>query len=163
MSDAPGTVLVEGGGVVVRYATLADVPAVVAQAGRYTASVFSGTLSQSAYELDPFATAQATPATEDSRLLIATLHDVVVGVLSVAALTHPATRVRFACDLFWWMEPPLWLRARVGIRLLQAFEDWAVLRRAPLLIVTSGDDRDAAFLTAVGFDATRGWARRTEA
>jgi len=161
VSDAPGDVLVSGGGVIVRYATAADVPAVVAQAGRYVASVFSGVISQSAFDLEPFATAQAAGTNPDSRLLVATIADVVVGVLSVAALTHPATRVRFASDLFWWMEPPASLRARVGFRLLEAFEDWATLRSAPLVLGTTDDARAVALLEAAGFTETRLWSRRT--
>lgn len=160
MSDAPGAVLVSGGGVVVRYATLADVPAVVAEAGRYVANVLSGTLSQSAFELEPFVTVQAAGAHADSRLLVAEMAGTIVGVLSVAAVTHPATHVRWASDLFWWMAPPLPLRARVGIRLLEAFEDWAARRRAPLLLVTSADDRSDALFTAEAFTGTRAWARR---
>ena len=161
MSDAPGDVLVSGGGVTVRYATAADVPAVVAQAGRYVASVFSGVISQSAFALEPFATAQAAGGNLDSRLLVATIADVVVGVLSVAALTHPATRVRLASDLFWWLESPLTIRAKVGFRLLEAFEDWATLRAAPLVIATTDDARAEALLMAAGFTDARLWFRRT--
>jgi hypothetical protein len=128
MSDGPGAVIVSGGGVVVRYATAADVPAVVAQAGRYTANVVSGTISQSAFELEPFVTAQVTGENPDSRLLVAVLASVIVGVLSVAAETHPATGVRLATDLFWWTEIPETIRAQTGVRLMDAFEDWAADR-----------------------------------
>jgi len=160
--DLPGEVLVDSGGIVVRFATAADVPAVVAQAGRYVASVFSGTLSQSAFELEPFARTQASGANADSRLLVATAQDVVVGVLGVAAWTHLATRVRVASDLYWWMESALPLRARVAPRLLQAFEAWAVMRQAPRLLVTGDDARATAFLAATGFVATGAWTRATE-
>jgi len=161
VSDAPGAVLVRGGGVVVRYATAADVPAVVAQAGRYTANVVSGVISQSAFALEPFATAQATGTNPDSRLIVATIADVVVAVLSVAAFTHPATQVRLASDLFWWMESPVSIRARVGFRLLEAFEDWAATREAPLLLLTVPDESAGQFGAAAGFAATGAWARQT--
>jgi hypothetical protein len=161
VSEAPGDVLVSGGGVVVRYALPGDVAAVVAQAGRYVASVFSGEISQSAFTLTPFANAQASGGNLDSRLLVATIADVIVGVLSVAAFTHPATRVRIASDLFWWLEPPVTIRSRVGFRLLEALEDWATLRGAPVVLVTTDDDRAAALLVAAGFAETRGWSRRT--
>jgi hypothetical protein len=154
-------VLVTGGGVTVRFATPADVAAVVAQAGRYVANVFSGAISQSAFTLTPFATAQASGGNLDSRLLVATIADVLVGVLSVGAFTHPATRVRIASDLFWWIEPPVTIRSRVGFRFLEALEDWATLRGATEVLVTTDDDRAAALLTAAAFDQTRLWSRRT--
>jgi GNAT superfamily N-acetyltransferase len=160
VSDAPGDVLVEGGGVVVRYATAADVPAVVAQAGRYTANVVSGTISLSAFELEPFATTQATGDDLDSRLLVAVLASVIVGVLSVAAATHPVTGVRLATDLFWWVEIPETIRAQAGVRLMDAFEDWAARRGADTLVVTAFDPTATALIAGVGFTPAGAWARR---
>jgi hypothetical protein len=159
MSEGPGAIVVSGGGVVVRYATPADLPAVVAQAGRYTANVVSGTISQSAFELEPFVTTQVTGDNLDSRLLVAVLARVIVGVLSVAAETHPVTGVRLATDLFWWVEIPQTIHAQTGVRLMDAFEDWAARRGADTLVVTAFEPVATALVAGVGFTPAGAWVR----
>lgn len=105
----------------IRLATLADVPALVAMGQRFLASTDYGAhVAASPAHLEDLA--KALLATDQGVIFVAEIGGAVVGFLALHAFPHPMSGELTANELVWWVNP----EARgVGVALLRRGEAWA--------------------------------------
>lgn len=111
----------------IRRATAADYDA-MAEMGQHflNATPYGQCVSASAETLASFT--RSIGGLDTAILLVADTGDRLVGMVAGWVFPHPFSGQLVASELVWWVEPDA--RGSVGVRLLQAFETWAVERGA---------------------------------
>jgi hypothetical protein len=111
----------------IRAATLADVPRLVAMGRAFLATPpYAGLFADDPEQLAATVTALITGAL--STVLVVERGDSVVGMIGLLATPHFLTRQILAGEVMWWIEPAA--RGSAGVRLLKAGERWAAERGA---------------------------------
>lgn len=106
---------------IVRDATQADLPALVAMGRRFRAeTVYRDRLAEHVDQMTR--TAHALIEGAGTVIFVAERDGVLIGMLGGGLFTHPLAGSLYAGELFWWVDPD----ARgAGLRLLRSFERWA--------------------------------------
>ncbi|HKA75308.1 MAG TPA: GNAT family N-acetyltransferase [Xanthobacteraceae bacterium] len=117
---------------IIRAATRADQPALVAMAGEFLAATRYGTLLTA----DAASVGHALALIEalGGLALVAEDAGALVGMLALVVGPHPLTGEPTAEELVWWAAPTA-RYAQVGLRLLKAAEAWAVAQGIVWLVL----------------------------
>lgn len=117
----------------VRQATVDDVPAIVATGDRFVQdTVYREALADNPAQRAHFVTWLVT--TPDGAVWVLEDQDTVVGILGGMIYAHPMDGRRTAAEMFWWVDPGA--RGH-GLKLLRAFERWAVAQEAEKVVVAA--------------------------
>lgn len=136
----------------IREATAADVPAIVAMGLRFLASApYGGKLTPDPVVMAAFTT-RLIDAPEAAWFVVER-DGALIGMLALFLYAHPFSGQRVANELCWWMEPAH-RGARVALRLLAQGEAWARAHGAELLQMIAPTDHVAHFYERTGFERT---------
>jgi GNAT superfamily N-acetyltransferase len=136
----------------IRNATEADVDTIVRMARHFIAFAPHATIAE--YEDTDLANA-IRACMEHGVLLVAEQDDAVVGMLfGIVSGLWFAPRTLWASELAWWVEPAA-RGGTAGIRLVTAFQDWALKQGAKVVAMSSlhldHDTRVGNVLERMGF------------
>lgn len=145
---------------VIRHATLEDVPPLVAMAMTFGASSeYAVHLALSEAHIRALI---ERAITDDTRLaLVAEGRDgQLVGMLVLVAVEHPMSGELVASELAWWVNPTA-RGGRAAFRLLAEAEQWAKARGAVAMQMVAPNARVEALYEAVGYvPVERAYQRR---
>jgi GNAT superfamily N-acetyltransferase len=118
---------------IVREATIDDVPAIVATGQRFIrGSVYRDLIGENPEQLGAFATWLLEQP--DGAIWVLEHDGTVRGLLGATAFVHPMDGTLTASEMCWWVDPDV--RGH-GLKLLRAFEAWARTRGAHKTLVVA--------------------------
>jgi GNAT superfamily N-acetyltransferase len=118
---------------IVREATVDDVPGIVAAGGRFIrGSVYQRMLGENPAQIGSFATWLINHP--DGAAWVLEHDGAVRGILGATVFVHPMDGTLTAAEMCWWVDPEM--RGH-GLKLLRAFETWARDRGARKTVVVA--------------------------
>jgi GNAT superfamily N-acetyltransferase len=133
---------------VLRPATRADVPAVVAMGRRFrAASRYRDVIADDPAALEALAVRLVEGP--GSVLLVADRAGTLLGMIGLLAYPHHLSGERTVGEVVWWRDPAA--AEALGLRLLRAAERWATEAGATLLQMIAPDDRVETLYARLGY------------
>jgi len=105
----------------IRDATIADVPALVAMGQQFRAELYAETLGDNPAQLAAMASHLITSA--DGLLLVAEDAGALVAMIGFLIFPHFLSGERTGAEVFWYVDPA---KRGIGVRLLKRAEAWAI-------------------------------------
>jgi GNAT superfamily N-acetyltransferase len=142
---------------VIREATTADVPRLVAMGTRFLSeTVYRGRMTVTPVQMaDTVHMLLASPA---GTVFVAERDGNLVGMIGLLFYTQTISGEATVAELFWWVEPE---HRGNGVRLLKRAEKWAVERGATAMHMVAPTPDVGALYTALGYELIESTYQRT--
>jgi GNAT superfamily N-acetyltransferase len=141
---------------VIREATLADVPRIVAMGTRFIQeTAYADRIGVHPEQMTAFVTrliTSDTPGMLASAIFVLEREGAVVGMIGLAVLPHFMSGEVIGSEMFWWVEPDA-RKGIGGVRLLKRAESWAKDHGAVRMHMIAPNAAVAKFYEAVGYHA----------
>lgn len=132
----------------VREATLADVPRIVAMGRRFiTETGYAARIPVNPTQMQAFV--ERLIDGEFATVFVADEGGDVIGMIGAFTYQHPISDEFLASEVFWWVEPE---RRGSGLRLLRAAERWARAKGAVKLQMIAPTPEVERIYAALGYD-----------
>ena len=133
----------------IRHATDADLPAIVAMGRRFLAeTAYQGRIGENPQQMETLAATLINR--DDATLLVSEGGGELDGMIGIIGFPHPISGELTVGELFWWTTPE---HRGAGVRLLRAAEAWAKAQGAKRMQMIAPTERVGQFYARVGYEA----------